>query len=117
MLVSMEVTRYLILASFCFFVDGSAAVQIADASVCEILANPPSLDGKIVRVKRTVVAGFEEFVVRGSGCNQAVNAIGLLFNCTFRDGLLEGRGTRPSDIPRRHTYRRHTAQQRWHDFL
>jgi hypothetical protein len=53
--------------------------QVVDASVCEILANPVSFDGKIVRIKGTVVAGFDEFIIQGSGCNQLVNAIWLSY--------------------------------------
>jgi hypothetical protein len=53
--------------------------QVVDTTVSDILANPQSFDGKIVRVKGVVIAGFEEFAVRGSGCNQAVNAIWLAY--------------------------------------
>jgi len=53
--------------------------QIVDSSVCDILANPRSFDGKIVRIKGVVIAGFEEFAIKGSGCNQAVNAIWLAY--------------------------------------
>ncbi len=68
----------------CLLVFGSAwgcslNAQVMDASVCAILANPQSFNGKIVRVKGTVVAGFEEFAIRGTGCNQPVNAIWLAY--------------------------------------
>ena len=53
--------------------------QVVDATVCDILANPMSFDGKTVRVKGVVIAGFEEFAIKGSGCNQAVNAIWLSY--------------------------------------
>jgi len=55
----------------------SLRAQIVDSTVCDILANPQSFDGKIVRVKGVVVAGFEEFAIQGSGCSQLVNAIWL----------------------------------------
>src|SRR5579863_1019897 len=55
------------------------SAQIKDATVCDILANPQSFDGKTVRIKGLVVAGFEEFEVRGTGCNQAVKAIWLSY--------------------------------------
>ena len=46
-----------------------AFAQVVDASVCEVLANPASFDGKIIRIKvATVVAGFDEFTIDGSGC-------------------------------------------------
>ena len=56
---------------------GFAAAQVVDATVCDVLANPPSFDGKVVRLKGVVIAGFEEFAVKGAGCHQIVNAIWL----------------------------------------
>jgi len=53
--------------------------QIMDSTVCDILANPQSFDGKIVRIKGVVIAGFEEFAIKGSGCNQVINAIWLAY--------------------------------------
>lgn len=53
--------------------------QITDATVCDILANPQSFNGKIVRIKGVVIAGFEEFAIKGSGCGQTVNAIWLAY--------------------------------------
>lgn len=67
-------TLVLCLAASC-----PSIAQITDASVCDILANPQSFDGKIVRVKGTVAAGFDEFVIKGSGCGQPVNAIWLAY--------------------------------------
>jgi hypothetical protein len=57
----------------------SLRAQVVDANVCDILANPQSFDGKTVRIKGTVVAGFEEFAIRGTDCNQLVNAIWLSY--------------------------------------
>jgi hypothetical protein len=57
----------------------STAAQVVDASICDILANPQSFDAKVVRVKGTVQAGFDEFVVKGTGCRQQVNAIWLAY--------------------------------------
>jgi hypothetical protein len=53
--------------------------QAVDATVCEILKSPQSFDGKTVRVKGTVAAGFDQFVIRGVGCGQRVNAIWLAY--------------------------------------
>jgi len=53
--------------------------QVLDTSVCEILKNPQAFNGKMVRVKGTVVAGFDEFVVKGTGCGQKVNGIWLAY--------------------------------------
>jgi len=47
--------------------------QAVDTTVCEILKNPAAFNGKMVKVKGTVVAGFDQFVVKGEGCPLAVN--------------------------------------------
>jgi len=46
--------------------------QVVDTTVCAILANPQSFDGKIVRVKGTVVAGFDEFTIKTQGCGRSI---------------------------------------------
>jgi hypothetical protein len=62
--------QLLTLILVCAAVTCPLAAQVVDASACDILANPQSFDGKMVRVKGTVVAGFEEFAIKASGCNQ-----------------------------------------------
>jgi hypothetical protein len=47
--------------------------QAVDTTVCEILNHPQSFNGKIVRIKGTVVAGFDQFVVKGADCGINVN--------------------------------------------
>ena len=47
--------------------------QAVDTTVCEILNNPQSFNGKIVRIKGTVIAGFDQFVVKGADCGINVN--------------------------------------------
>jgi hypothetical protein len=69
--------RLLAVAIFCFTVVCYLHAQVVDTSVCDVLANPQSFDGKIIRVKGTVTAGFDEFVIRGKACGQSVNAIWL----------------------------------------
>ena len=53
--------------------------QVMDVTTCDILAKPESFDGKIVRVKGTVSAGFDEFVLKDATCNQPINAIWLAY--------------------------------------
>jgi hypothetical protein len=53
--------------------------QVVDVTTCDILANPQSFDGKTVRVKGTVSAGFDEFVLKDGACNQPINAIWLAY--------------------------------------
>jgi hypothetical protein len=71
--------RILLLAGLmvCLMSASPLKAQIADATVCDVLASPQSFDGKIVRIKGVVVAGFEEFAIKGTGCNQDLNAIWL----------------------------------------
>lgn len=46
------------------------SAEPVDTSVCDILANPTSFDGKIIRLKEaTVTTGFDEFVIDGSTCS------------------------------------------------
>jgi len=73
----MKPTLLFIVLIRCVVFPTSLAAQVVDSTVCDILANPQSFDGKIVRVKGVVIAGFEEFAIAGSGCNQIVNAIWL----------------------------------------
>jgi hypothetical protein len=53
--------------------------QAVDTTVCEILKNPVSFNGKIVKIKGTVEAGFDQFVVKGADCGQKVNDIWLAY--------------------------------------
>jgi hypothetical protein len=53
--------------------------QVVDATVCDILKNPQSFNGKIVRIKATVSAGFDQFVIKGADCGQHVDAIWLSY--------------------------------------
>jgi hypothetical protein len=72
--------KHLLLACSVFFIFTlSSIAQSIDASVCQILSSPESFDGKIVRVKGTVVAAFDEFAVRDASCGQPVNAVWLSY--------------------------------------
>jgi hypothetical protein len=70
--------RLLAFGFFCVF-SCCLHAQAVDAAICDILKSPQSFNGKIVRIKGTVSAGFDEFVVRGPGCGQNVNAIWLSY--------------------------------------
>ena len=53
-----------------------------DVNVCDVVKNPASFDGKMVRIKGTVVAGFDEFVIKDAtdpNCGYQVNAIWLSY--------------------------------------
>ncbi len=51
--------------------------QVVDATVCDVIKNPKSFDGKIVRIKATAVAGFDQFVIKDGDCGAQVNSIWL----------------------------------------
>jgi hypothetical protein len=53
--------------------------QVVDTTVCDILKNPTSFNGKIVKIKGTVTAGFDQFVVRGTDCGVRVSDIWLSY--------------------------------------
>jgi hypothetical protein len=70
--------RPLALAFVCAF-SCCLYAQVVDTTACDILKSPQSFNGKIVRVKGTVSAGFYQFVVKAPGCGQHVNAIWLTY--------------------------------------
>lgn len=53
--------------------------QAVDTTVCAVLKDPASFNGKTVRIKGTVVAGFDQFVLNDSDCGQSVNGIWLAY--------------------------------------
>ncbi len=55
------------------------SAQVLDSTVCDILANPQAFDGKIVRIKAAVIAGFDEFAIKSDGCSRNVDAIWLTY--------------------------------------
>lgn len=74
----MKQALFIVVLSW-LLIPSSLPAQTVDTTVCEILSNPQSFDGKIVRVKGVAVAGFEEFVIQGKDCNQTVNGIWLAY--------------------------------------
>jgi hypothetical protein len=52
--------------------------QAVDTTVCAILKNPKSFDGKIVRIKGIAIAGFDQFAIKDSSpCGYQVDSIWL----------------------------------------
>ncbi len=75
----------LILACMILGFGGELYAQAAapvDTTVCDVVKKPQALNGQIVRIKGTVVAGFDEFVIKDStdsNCGYPVNAIWLAY--------------------------------------
>ena len=53
--------------------------QVVDTTVCEVLKDPLSFNGKTVRIKGTVTSGFDQFVVESGTCGLHVNGIWLSY--------------------------------------
>ena len=62
-----------------FFAVAACAVhaQTVTTTVCNVLNNPKAFDGKMVQIKGTVIASFDQFVLTDENCNQQVNGIWL----------------------------------------
>jgi hypothetical protein len=70
--------RFLGLIACCAISLGVHA-QVVDTTVCDVLKDPASFNGKIVRIKSTVVAGFDQFAIQDETCHHAVNSIWLAY--------------------------------------
>jgi hypothetical protein len=64
-------------AIVCAAVDAHA--QATDTTVCAVLKNPKTFDGKMVRIKGTVVTGLDQFVLNDGDCGKEVNSIWLAY--------------------------------------
>jgi len=63
----------------CVFACGVEA-QTVDTTVCAVMKNPKPFDGKTVRIKGTVVAGLDDFIVKDSSpCGYQVDGIWLSY--------------------------------------
>jgi hypothetical protein len=73
--------RFSVLALFVFVCACGLHAQAVDTTVCAIVKNPKSFDGKIVRIKGTVVAGFDDFIVKDTSgpCGFPVDGIWLSY--------------------------------------
>lgn len=71
--------RSLFLAIFLFAGAGALQAQVVDTTVCDVLKNPASFNGKMVRIKGTVSVGLDQFIVRGPDCGLPVDAIWLAY--------------------------------------
>jgi hypothetical protein len=72
--------RLLALILFCFAVTCPLSSQVVDASACDILANPQSFDGKTVRIKGTVIAGFDEFAGKERDAGSGLDNFGARYD-------------------------------------
>jgi hypothetical protein len=66
------------IALFCL-VAVSLHAQAVDTTVCDILKDPHSFDGKTVRIKGTVSSGFDEFIIKAEDCKHHIGGIWLAY--------------------------------------
>ena len=71
--------RYLGLALFLLVSACGLCAQVTDTTVCAVLKSPQSFDGKIVRIKGTVEAGLDQFIIHDDDCGQDVNGIWISY--------------------------------------
>ena len=74
--------RCLVVAGLIFGFGLGLHAQVVDAKVCDVVKSPAAFDGKMVRIKGTVVAGFDQFIVRDStdpNCGYQVDGIWLSY--------------------------------------
>ncbi len=57
----------------------SLQAQVVDATVCAVLQNPATYNGKMVRIKGTVSASLDRFAIEGAGCGQRIDDIWLTY--------------------------------------
>lgn len=70
-----------LLSAFGCELNAQAAAPV-DVNVCDVVKNPAPFDGKMVRIKGTVVAGFDEFIIKDAtdpNCGFQVNGIWLSY--------------------------------------
>jgi hypothetical protein len=70
--------RFLLACVF-FLVVGQGWAKGVPITICDILAHPSAYDGKIVQVTGTVIAGFDEFVIKDQSCGQPVDGIWISY--------------------------------------
>jgi hypothetical protein len=69
--------RILMLSMLAMTCACGAEAQAVQTTVCAVLKDPASFNGKIVTMKGTAAAGFDEFILKDEDCGLPVNAIWL----------------------------------------
>jgi len=70
--------KRILLPALCVLVFGCGLhAQVVDTTVCAVIKNPKSFDGKMVRIKATAAAGFDQFILKDGDCGAQVNGIWL----------------------------------------
>ena len=74
--------RYFVVACLLLGLGSGLHAQVVDTTVCDVVKKPESFNGKMVRIKGTVAAGFDEFAIKDAtdpNCGYPVDAIWLSY--------------------------------------
>ena len=74
--------RYFVAACLLLVFGCAVYAQVVDTTVCDVVKKPAPFNGKMVRIKGTVVAGLDQFMIKDStdpNCGYQVNAIWLAY--------------------------------------
>jgi hypothetical protein len=74
--------RCLILAGLILGLGVGLHAQVVETNVCDVVKNPASFDGKMVKITGTVVAGFDEFILEDAkdpNCGYQVDGIWISY--------------------------------------
>ena len=74
--------RCLVVAGLFFGFGLGLHAQVVDVKVCDVVKNPAPFNGKMVSIKGTVVAGFDQFIIRDTtdpNCGFQVDGIWLSY--------------------------------------
>jgi hypothetical protein len=64
---------------FLSLITGVMQAQTVNATVCEIIKDPQSFNGKMVQVQGTVRAGLDQFILVGNDCGRGSSGIWLTY--------------------------------------
>jgi hypothetical protein len=70
--------RLIHIALFCSIAI-SLHAQAVDTTVCDVLKDPASFNGKTVRIKGTISSGFDEFIIKAEDCKYHIGGIWLAY--------------------------------------
>jgi hypothetical protein len=73
----LEMKRIFVLTILAMACACGLQAQAVQTTVCAVLKDPASFNGKIVTIKGTAVVGFDEFILKDEDCKLSVNGIWL----------------------------------------
>jgi hypothetical protein len=81
------------------FSSASRSEEGVEVTVCQLLADPPAYNHKLVRVRGQVSFAFEEFTLHATDCKGRTGSIWLEYGGTVKSGAIPSGWTRTRDQP------------------